>query len=382
MYRLSSLLLTLFLLPSLLNAQTFKESWKFNTGSNIIAGPVIHENNLYLGNEEGEFFSIDITSGEEVWKIETGGNIQSRATIIENQIFFESANIFYLVKMESGEVIWKFDPGFEPHSFTYDDREYLYKIDPWDDKRSEAFKYNDVIYVGSGNGHVYGFDQKSGEVVFQTGTINNSPVRSSPLVFEGNLYFGDWNGRVYKYNFKDFDFKWIKKTYRGDRPYPSFGGVVSKFKVHNNRLYFGARNHMLNVLLDETGEREWTYADPKGGWIITDPVIENDTLFIGGSDNYTMFAFSTRDGRLLWDQNGGKNIYTEALLMDDFLIYTAGNGYDLNDTGKVFLLNKKDGSVFDEFETPKAVFSSPVSKDKSIYFGSFDGYIYSLDIVR
>ena len=376
------IIITLLLSPLTpkIYAQSLHEEWEYGTGSRVLAGPVISEGILYVGDEDGVFYAIKATSGEVIWSFETEGNIQAKATFVGEDIFFESANQFYLLNSKTGEQKWMFDAEMNPFSYQSNEGEVHYKIDPWDDKRSEAVYYKGIIYIGSGDGNVYGLHAETGENIFKISSINNSPVRSSPLVYDDNLYFGDWDGRVYKYSLSESDFVWIKKTYRGAKPYPSFGGIVTTFTVYNDMLFFGARNHMLNVLFDKTGEKEWTYADPRGGWLIGDPVIVNDTVYIGGSDNFTMYAFSTRDGRLLWSRNSGKNIYSPGLIIDSYLIHTGGNGYDVNDTGKLVLLNRKDGTLIDEVEIPKGVFSAPVYNNGNIFFGSYDGNIYSYKI--
>ncbi|MEP5611089.1 MAG: PQQ-binding-like beta-propeller repeat protein [Cyclobacteriaceae bacterium] len=361
-------------------AQTLETSWKFESGARVIASPVEKDGNVYVGNEAGIFHAIETSTGKEKWKIETNGNIQAKALIVDDNVFFESANIFYLVKSTSGKVIWKFDTEMSPLSFTYKEKTHHYKIDPFDDKRSGGTLVDGVIYVGSGNGMLYGLDAKTGEVLLSIKSEDDSPIRSSPLVSNGKLFFGDWNGVIYCYELITEKLLWKKKTYRGEKPYGTFGGVVSEFTEYNGLLFFGARNHMLNVLLAETGEKEWTYTDPDGGWMIGDPIIFKDTLYLGGSDNFSMYAFQPNVGRPLWSQNGKKNIYTKPILTEDWLLYTAGNGYDWTETGKLFLLNRMTGEEVAGFETPNGVFSSPVLVDSKVIFGCYDSNVYCVEI--
>ena len=209
---------------------------------------------------------------------------------------------------------------------------------------------------------------------------NNAPIRSSPLVSNGILYFGDWEGYVYAYSLSNQALVWKKKTYRQAKPYGTFGGVVSEFLIYDDLLFFGARNFMLNVLDVATGQKVWTYTDAKKGWVIGDPVIFKDTLYIGGSDNYSMLAFDPKIGRPIWSQNGGKNIYTKPIVTAEWVIYTAGNGYNPKDTGVVFLLDRKGGEVLDKYELTNGSFSSPALVEDKIIFGCYDKNIYSLRI--
>lgn len=361
-------------------AQSLGLDWSYQTSDKILAAPLIQDETIFVGNEGGDFYALDL-QGNEKWSVETGGNIQAKATWVDGSVFFESANVFYLVNAKSGKEIWRYETGLEPFVFNYDGKEFRYKIDPYDDKRSTAFLDKGTIYVGCGNGKVYGFNAKNGKVDFEYQIEDNSPIRSSPLVEDGKLYFGGWNGVVYCYSLAENKLLWKKKTFRGKKPYQTFGSVVSEFIIHNGLLFFGARNHMLNVLEESTGEKDWTYTDKKGGWIIGDPVIYNDTLYIGGSDNFSMFAFGTRWGNPLWVHNNGtKNVYTKPVVTKDWVVYSCGSGYNPAESGIIYLLNRMTGEEMNKYETPMTTLSSPALTGNQVVFGCYDGKIYSVKI--
>lgn len=376
----SRLILVLFmpLLCSNLIAQSLELQWKLESNGKIVAAPVENGDLAFIGNEKGSFMAIKMVTGELEWEIETKGNIQAKALLVNDLVFFESANVFYALKQDSGKEIWKYDQNAAPEKFTYAGKDYLFKLDPFDDKRSSGYFYEGRIYVGCSNGKVIGLNAKTGLLEFSIETNDNAPVRSSPKLQDGQLFFGDWNGVVYCYDLKEREFKWSKKTYR-QKYYPTFGGIASEFSIYNGKLFFGARNHMMNVLWLEDGQKEWTYTDQNGGWIIGDPVIDKDTLYVGGSDNFSMLAFSPQDGRLLWKTKRSKNIYGKPIVTVDWVIYGGGNSYDPKDTGELVVLQRSNGEFIAGFETTSSVFSSPAySKSGQIIFGSSDGTIYAL----
>ncbi len=376
---ISTCLLSLFFCSITLQAQKLSFSWTFQTKDKLLASPVTDGSTVYIGSQDGNMYALNASDGQLRWSFPTEGMIQSQALLTEKVLFFESANVFYALEPEGGGLIWKFDPEMNPEGFEYEGRKFPYKLDFWDDKRSVGTLSGGVIYIGASNGHVYGFQEESGELVLDISSEENSPIRSTPLVENHILYFGDWEGVVYAYDLNQRNLKWRKNTYRGDRLYPSFGGISASFLRYNDLLIFGARNHQMNVLYAETGEKEWTYADPKGGWIVGDPVIFKDTLYIGGSDNFSMYAFGPKWGRLLWQHNGGLNIYTRPVVTQEHVFYTAGNGYNWTDPGVVYVLKRSNGEELTKYETPKAVFSSPVLVEGKIIFGCYDGQVYALD---
>ena len=337
------------------SAQTLSLKWKLKSSGKIVAGIVANDQLAFVGNEKGSFMAINQETGEVVWKLETMGNIQGKALLFNDLVFFESANVFYALEQDSGKEVWNYNLNTPAEKFTYAEKDYLYKLDPFDDKRSSGYLYNDRIYVGCSNGQVIGLNTKSGKLEFSIASKENSPIRSSPLIANDLLYFGDWNGIVYCYDLKANKFIWSKNTYR-EKPYATYGGVVSEFNIHNGKLFFGARNHMMNVLWLKDGQKEWTYTDPDGGWIIGDPVLFKDTLYIGGSDNFSMLAFNPNDGKPLWKTKRSKNIYCKPIVTEDWVIYGGGHSYDPRVTGELVVLNRSNGEVISSYETTSSIF--------------------------
>ena len=260
--------------------------------------------------------------------------------------------------------------------------DYLYKLDPFDDKRSSGFVHSGIIYVGTSHGKVLGLDAKSGSLEFSIMSDAQAPIRATPLVHNGKLYYGDWNGKVYGYDLENNTQLWQQSTYEV-KPYATFGGIASEFVEHQGKLFFGARNPMLKVLRTEDGQADWSYNDPEGGWLIGDPVIMRDTLYIGGSDNFSMLAFQASNGKLLWKNKRTKNIYGKPIVSKDWIIYSTGNAYNPKDKGEIVMLDRKTGESITEYEVPSNAFASAVlTKDELVIFGSTDGTLYSLRIKR
>ncbi|MGK7389135.1 MAG: outer membrane protein assembly factor BamB family protein [Candidatus Cyclobacteriaceae bacterium M2_1C_046] len=367
------------LCANILCAQQLKEAWRFETGSKIIAAAVVDEENIYMGNTAGNFYAIERETGKKKWSFQTPGKIQSKALIINDMVFFESGHSYYALDKSDGSLIWDKVIDDAPEKYTSKEKEILYELDPFDDKHSSPSLYRNVIYVGTGTGKVLGLDPGSGEVILEINTEGNAPVRSTPFIENDVLYFGDWNGLLYAYSLTTNENLWKRSTYR-KKPYATFGGLASEFVSYKGNLIFGARNPMLNVVRLENGEKEWTYTDPIGSWIIGDPVIYNDTLYIAGSDNFSIFAFNPYDGRLIWQNIREKNIYSKPVVTDKLVIFTSGESYNPEGSGELVVLNRKNGELITHVEIPKGSFASPVMKDNFLYFGSNEGVFYCLKL--
>ncbi|MEQ9301029.1 MAG: PQQ-binding-like beta-propeller repeat protein [Cyclobacteriaceae bacterium] len=363
----------------LTSAQNLQLVWKYELGGEIIAAPVVLDDKVYIGSQNGIFCALDV-DGKELWRFETDGSIQASALIVDGKIFFESGNIFYLLTVASGKLIWQYDPQLEEEKYSHEGEQHRFKLDPFDDIRSKATYANGIIYIGGVDGTVFGLSIVDGRPVVKIASDDPAPIRSSPLIEENRLYYGDWAGVMYCNDVEEGSFLWSRKMFDFPQPYPTFGGIVSSFWIHDDLLFFGARNYTLNGVNKVTGELIWSYTDPEEGWIVGDPIVHNDTLYIGGSDNFSLFSIEPNSGHIFWQAAGTKNIITKPLIIEEYIVYTEGNWYQPSDKGAVVLADRSNGKQLNRYYTKKAVFSSPASIGSGVVVGCHDGFIYNLSI--
>ena len=53
-----------------------------------------------------------------------------------------------------------------------------------------------LIYFGSDDGNLYVLNKDTGELFRRFGTASGKPERTSPLLWDGAVYFGDMDGKV------------------------------------------------------------------------------------------------------------------------------------------------------------------------------------------
>ena len=358
--------------------QDLSIKWEFHTGDKVSASPVTDNNTVYIGSENGIFFALDANNGKKLWQYKTRGYILGKATIHNDLVFFESSNVFYALDKATGEERWKYDLDWDIWG---------YKIDHWDDIRSSAIVYDDVFYIGTSLGTIIGLDAKTGEAVFTLAKGINAPIRCTPAIYNGNIYFGDWNGKIYCHSLATKELLWEKETVK-KKYYDSFGPIVSEMGVYNGKLFFGARNPQLTVLDAQKGEPFWirNENDSTGGWIVGSPVVVDNLLYIGGSDSFEMFALDVENGDVKWTFNCGLNIYTKPLITKEHIIFTAGSAYwyfknyhpPSGMLGGLFILNRESGELISKQEFKDPIFSSPSYDGIAVYFGSYDGNVYAI----
>ncbi len=355
--------------------QSIVINWSFKTKGKVYASVIMDKKLLYVGSDDGTFYAINSVDGTLSWKFPTDHSIRSTAAISKNIVCFQSGNTLYGLDKASGDLLWK-------HSSEYLKGEKpITAIDEWDYHHSSPIIDKQIAYYGNDFGYFYGLDIESGKKVFEFNTGIGSPIRTTPAISEGLIYFGDFEGYIYAVNLIDQTIIWSTKTYT-TKDYDNFGSIISKIKIDKNNLYFGARNYDFQVLNKKNGELVWKYTNSSGGWVSGTPVIKNSKVYIGGSDTHSLHIFDTRDGKQLGEylyKNGGA-MFSEAIFFNDFILIQTGDAYNTKGKGYLYLLNEVDGSVVTELQINGNIFSTPFYHDQSLYVTSADQSIYSFKL--
>jgi outer membrane protein assembly factor BamB len=94
-----------------LDAKTGKLIWKAATGGWVWSTPVIADNSVYFGDQDGTLFSLDAASGAVRWQIKPdqaeNRAITSTPVIVGDTLYFASnAGILYAVDLATGTPRW------------------------------------------------------------------------------------------------------------------------------------------------------------------------------------------------------------------------------------------------------------------------------------
>lgn len=170
--------------------------WTFNFGSPIFSSPAISGDYLYLASSNGQLKSIDMEEGSENWSIDLKSNTNASPIVYNNTLYIGSEESFSAVNVDNHKVIWEHSTS-APIS-------------------SAAYLYENVVYVGCDDGHLYGFDNQTGDVKFDVDL--GGKLQSSPIVLNDTAYIASSNGKLYsaiELFFSSFEFSF-------DKPHSSF----------------------------------------------------------------------------------------------------------------------------------------------------------------
>jgi len=271
--------------------------WSFHTQGDVVSSPAVVNGVVYVGSNDGRLYAIDQRSGAQKWSFATGSRVPSSPAVADGAVFFASYDgNFYAVNAATGKLRWKFaDPGERRFAATH-----LHGSvpvgetmpDPFDVYLSSPVVWNGAVYFGSGDGNVYALDASTGSVrwTFKTGDV----VHASPAIADGRLYIGSWDSYFYALDANTGREVWRFKTGE-DHDIHNQVGIQSSATIAEGVVYFGCRDSHLYALDAATGKQRWAF-DNKGSWVIVSPVVRDGKVYFATSDTATVRVVNTADG--------------------------------------------------------------------------------------
>jgi eukaryotic-like serine/threonine-protein kinase len=339
------------------------EKWKAALqNATLHSSPVIADNTLYIGSEEGSFYAIDAEEGAVLWETNTGGRIRSTAAIHGDEVYYlDDTSTLYALNRASGEPLWsaKLNDVFVGTSL----------IDQWDYYIASPAVTEDTIYIGSEGIYFYALNRSDGTErwTFKTG----APVHGKAVLADGLVYVADRMGVVYA-----LDQATGKEQWRNE----DAGVVQSSLAYWDRTLYYGSRDTKVHAIDAATGKQIWEHASPGGSWVGSSAAVSESFVAIGASDSKVVHIFDQSSGVHLRDFPLESRVFASAVIVGDILYFGSAFTDDPN-TGidAFYAVELATGRELWRFEGTKApILSSPVIENGVAYVAYMDGTIYAL----
>ncbi|HTS36497.1 MAG TPA: PQQ-binding-like beta-propeller repeat protein [Candidatus Solibacter sp.] len=274
--------------------------WKFHTAGMILGSPVSASGMIYVGSTDGNLYALDAETGAQKWKFDAKSRIPSTPAIAGGVVYFTAYDgVLYALDASTGTLKWKFQTGGERRFAG----KHLHGVqpaaetmpDPFDVYLSSPVVWNGAVYFGSGDGNVYSLNAASGTLnwKFHTGDI----VHASPAIADGALFIGSWDSYFYSIDAATGKEKWKFKTGEDHEIYNQVG-VQSSAAVVDGMVYFGCRDAHLYALDEKTGEKKWAFS-ANGSWVVGSPAVKDGKVYFPTSDSSTFFAADAKSGQIL-----------------------------------------------------------------------------------
>src|ERR1051326_5248149 len=320
--------------------------WQFHTNAQVLSSPAVAAGTLYVGSSDHFFYALDAATGALKWKFKTGGRVTSSPAVHGGLVYFGSYDSnFYARDPATGALKWKFQTagerrfaathlhGAEPAAETMPD--------PFDFYLSSPVVWNGAVYFGSGDTNIYALDAATGVLKwkFKTGDV----VHASPAIADGTLFLGSWDSYFYALDAATGHEKWRFKT--GEDPnIHNQVGIQSSATVMGGIVYFGCRDSNLYAVGANSGKKILAFNN-KGSWVIAFPGVRGWKVFFATSDSGLFHALDAKTGVQSF-QLDFKHwpMFSSPAIAGDTL-------YIGSDQGKMFAIDLQNQKVAWSFET-------------------------------
>ena len=347
--------------------------------------PVIYNEKVYFGSEDGNFYSLDLKTGYMSWIFKSRASVNSVPFVDEKHIYFGSNDgNLYALSRETGEELWAFQTKYTVQSL--------------------IVRHKDLIIFTSDRGNTHFLTIRGEEIhslpnpiwSYHTFQVYDEIMYWAPGPPNSGVSFG-------AYDINNKNYLWVKSTETGLNWY-SFP-ALDKEKILYSASGLSSTSNNLNFIYYSVnrlnGKELWTYEDTsyfggKGTSLFSpkDIFLENHKLLdylaptiwknlvIYTSGDAIVRAFNINTGKLAW-QHTFQYPTSSAPTIAGNRIYFGVHGGDQPNTDKPRLvcLSTKTGKLQWELELDGNILSAPVITGTYIIFGTDKSFFYILEEV-
>ena len=209
-------------------------AWHKSLKGGLYSTPVTDGENLYIGDDVGMFYCLDLHTGDTKWTFDTGMRIVGSPAVADGVVVFGSANYnIYGLDTKTGKPRW-----------TFTTKQAV---------MGAATIHEGVAYIGGGDGRMFAFDLKTGALKWSFNELKNY-VLTRPLVYNDKLYFGAWDTYLYALHLKDGSLAW---KWSNGKSNPKLSPASVWPVAADGKIFITAPDRYFTCLDAETGVEVW-----------------------------------------------------------------------------------------------------------------------------
>ena len=209
-------------------------AWHKSLKGGLYSTPVTDGENLYIGDDVGMFYCLDLHTGATKWTFDTGMRIVGSPAVADGVVVFGSANYnIYGLDTKTGKPRWTFTTNQAV--------------------MGAATIHEGVAYIGGGDGRMFAFDLKTGALKWSFNELKNY-VLTRPLVYNDKLYFGAWDTYLYALHLKDGSLAW---KWSNGKSNPKLSPASVWPVAADGKIFITAPDRYFTCLDAETGAEVW-----------------------------------------------------------------------------------------------------------------------------
>jgi outer membrane protein assembly factor BamB len=294
----------------------YRPLWFFRAGSLVEFPPAVGYGKLYFANAHGVLFAVDISHVTTAWAYRAHRCTAASPALDNHTVYMTFMN-----------------------------------APPCNATRSGL------------DGQVAALNADTGKLRWR---LRIGPSETSPVVVDGTVYVGDWNGRVFALSAASGATRWS---------FQAGGKIKGGIAYSGGRVYFGDYAHHVYALDARTGKKLWSAsAQQRLGGLATfysTPAVAYDRVYIGGTDG-KMYSFGATSGKLRWSHGTGGYVYSSPAVYEQRV-------YAGSFTGDLYCFDAATGDVCWKYRTNGPISGSPIVVNGVVYVSSLKGRTYALD---
>lgn len=296
---------------------------------------------LFVNTLNGEFYSLDISSGKSLGRASTLGKASfSTPLVFNNNVIIASSgnkqsNIFSY-NLVLGTIKWQ-------------------RNVKW--VESSPVMVNENIYVSNTIGELYRLNARTGTIIWKSKTGNYlSSFYTSPTVYNEKIYLGSNDGLMYAFESDHGKELW---NFKAD------ASIFCDAAVYNGKIFFGSDDRNF-YCIDTLGQLKWK--KNLNTKFLSSPTFYKDMVIITGIDG-NVYSLNSSDGELNWKFSTFGVISASPLLHQDKIFI---GSYDKN----FYCLNADDGKELWKYKCEGRIHTSAIVWKDFIFVASDDKYVY------
>lgn len=211
-----------------------RRQWHKALKGGIYSTPVTDGNSLFIGDDIGCMYALDLRSGKTLWTFPTGMRIVGSPAVSDGVVVFGSANYnIYGLDAKTGKELWH--------------------ITTAQAVMGAATIHEGVAYIGGGDGRMFAIDIHTGKVKWSFDELKNY-VLTRPLVYRDKLYFGCWDTHLYALSLADGSLAWKWNNGKGN---PKLSPASVWPVAADGKIFITAPDRYFTCLDAETGAVVW-----------------------------------------------------------------------------------------------------------------------------
>lgn len=288
----------------------FGRRWIFGARSLVEFPPAIAHGRLYFSNNVGVLFAVNAKTGRRAWRVKSGRCVASTPAVSDSTVFqaylYEGA-CTKQPKRPDGEVV-AYASGFGKVRWR---------------KRIGASETSPLLvdgklYVGDWNGKVWALDAASGDTLwtFQT----KGKVKAALTLSGGHLYAASYDHHLYALDVRNGKPIWRAKV---QPRLGKLGTFYSTPAAAYGRVYIGSTDRKVYSYGASSGKLRWSHKT--GGFVYGSPTVWRKRVYVGSYDRH-FYAFDAATGELVWKFKANGPISGSATVMGGRVYFSTLRG--------------------------------------------------------